>query len=102
MGDPSTECNLCVIGRRSTEGDLAKIPLHLGFNRLIPMQFSVFAFALLGIAALQVEIVIVTALADQPHIGAADALGNAAKQISQSSALASTYSFTITHRFLSL
>jgi len=42
----------------------------------------------------------VTALSDQPHTGAADALGNAAKQISQSCALASTYSLAITHRCL--
>ena len=101
-GDPSTECSLSIILWRSTEGDLAKKSLNFGFKRLIPMQFAVFALALLGGATHQVEIVIVTALSDQPHSGAADALGNAAEQISQSCALASTYSVVITHYCLSI
>jgi hypothetical protein len=101
-GDPSAEFRLSIIRRRFTKRDLAKESLNFGFKRLIPMEFAVFALALLGSAAHQIEIVIVTALSGQPHTGAADALGNAAKQISQSCALAPTYSLAITHRYLSI
>jgi hypothetical protein len=101
-GNPSTECSLSIIWRCFTKRDLAKESLNFVFKRLIPMEFAVFALALLGSAAHQIKIVIVTALSDQPHTGAADALGNAAKQISQSCALASTYSLAITHRCLSI
>lgn len=101
-GDPSTECSLSIILWRSTERDLAKKSLNFGFKRLIPMQLAVFALALLGGATHQIEIVIVIALSDQPHGSAADALGNAAEQISQSCALASTYSVVTTHYCLSI